>query len=263
MIILDIHIAFHSSGSFIHNPCEGITHKKTLPFLSIVQAVDGDYEICLNDGETLHTGEGGFFIAPAFARQTIVHHTGKESGTMTARWFFLDVVIDGNTRLDNLFCFPCVIRKNDGVELNRVFDRYFKAQDDFERVCCYYEAVRLIVGYGEKKNEPEDLFMQTIKTFIAAHFSEEIRVKDLARTVSMSESNFYPAFKARFYLSPSIFLSQYRVAVAARLLSGSDQSICRIAEAVGIPDATYFSRLFRLNMGTTPTEYRKLFQKKA
>ena len=52
MIITQIDIK-HYSCSGLHSQCEGIRHVKSLPFLSIVQATEGSYDISIDGGKAL------------------------------------------------------------------------------------------------------------------------------------------------------------------------------------------------------------------
>ena len=80
--ILKADIKLLRSGSFRSVENEGLRHVKILPYLSIVQSTEGSYDISLENGEVKQTGSGGFFIAPAHAKQTIVHHVDPESRKM-------------------------------------------------------------------------------------------------------------------------------------------------------------------------------------
>ncbi len=258
----DIRVNYSIHSGFEGVACEGLCHRKTLPYLSLVQALDGEYEIQLNDGDIHRTGTGGFFIAPAFVRQTIVHHVGQQSGTMTARWLFLDVVLNRKEHLENRYVFPTVLTPQEAPELCEVVDRYFSAGDDFEATCCLYDIVRLLVRSGKPIGEPQNEFERTVTAYLSEHYAEKLGVPELAKAVCMSESNFYAVFKKHFGLSPTVYLNQYRITLASKMTSETELPICRIAEAVGIPDATYFNRRFRKSIGTTPTEYRRLFHGK-
>ncbi|MEM6552199.1 MAG: AraC family transcriptional regulator [Planctomycetota bacterium] len=58
-------------------------------------------------------------------------------------------------------------------------------------------------------------------------------------------------------LSPGKYLARLRCHAACRLLGGTDWSVGRIAEAVGVADVPTFSRLFRRTLGVTATGYRR------
>jgi hypothetical protein len=48
------------------------------------------------------TGEKGVFIAPSNVVQEIIHHNG-DNGVMQAQWIFLDVVVNGEYRFDEIY----------------------------------------------------------------------------------------------------------------------------------------------------------------
>lgn len=56
-------------------------------------------------------------------------------------------------------------------------------------------------------------------------------------------------------------INSQRVDRAAVLLATTDRSIAAVAAAVGILDVNYFTKIFKKQLGTTPTQYRR--EKKA
>lgn len=62
---------------------EGVEHRKTLPCLSVVQALHGYYEIGLDHKALVSTGQGGAFIAPANCFSGL--STTREASTSCAR----------------------------------------------------------------------------------------------------------------------------------------------------------------------------------
>ena len=82
MNITTAEIKYLKKGGFQSSSCENLKRVKILPYLSIVQSVEGSYDIALGNGNTYQTGENGFFIAPSNVQQTITHHVNPKSGTM-------------------------------------------------------------------------------------------------------------------------------------------------------------------------------------
>ena len=64
---------FYKSG-FTSDSFDGIRHIKTLPYLSVVQATEGSYDIQLGNGAHFNTGDSGFFIAPSHIQQVITRY---------------------------------------------------------------------------------------------------------------------------------------------------------------------------------------------
>ena len=45
-------------------------------------------------------------------------------------------------------------------------------------------------------------------------------------------------------------------------LAETDTSIARVADALGYDDDTYFSRLFRREVGITPSDFRRSYRRR-
>ena len=87
---------------------EGLRHIKTLPYLSIVNCLEGSYTLSLAKGKPFHVPAGCAFIAPAGILQDITHHL-PENGAMKMCWVFLDLRINGIYTLDDLYTFPALL----------------------------------------------------------------------------------------------------------------------------------------------------------
>ncbi len=243
---------------------ENLRHIKILPCLSVVQAVRGSYDIALGSGETESTGEGGFFIAPANIRQTIVHHVNPESGTMSARWLFLDMAINQSLSPEHFYCFPTVIRDEQKQELNALFDRLFSAKSIWKIHSLCFELMEWLAAAGSPADGAGAVGHPGIRdalAYMSAHRDSPVTVGELAAAARMSESHFYAVFRRQMGIPPIAYLNSCRLTAAAGQLIGSSQSVCRIASAVGIDDPLYFSRMFKKAFGLPPLEYRRTYQK--
>lgn len=261
--ITNVNIKFFQKNGFYSVCNENVKHVKVLPYLSIVQSVEGSYDIALGNGEQEQTGDGGFFIAPAGVQQSIVHHVNKKSGKMTCRWIFIDVEANKSFPLDSLYQFPVVLNDNRKNELNILFDRIFATNDIWENYSdCYKLLGYLLQTATPKKNEPHQGIQNAI-AYIAEHYTEQITVKALANISNMSESNFYAAFKKQLGASPVAYLNHYRLSVAAEKLVQTDSTVSEISYSVGINDPLYFSKLFKKTYGMTSKKYRSVYRRRS
>lgn len=84
-----------------------------------------------------------------------------------------------------------------------------------------------------------------------------ISVEDIAAYVGVSRSQLYRTFMQYYHLSPTAFLSQYRINAACSLLQHHNITIAEAACSVGFTDPLYFSRVFKKVKGISPTAYRR------
>ena len=91
------------------------------------------------------------------------------------------------------------------------------------------------------------------------HLQQPLAVAQLARRAAMSERNFARRFRAETGTTPHRWLTHERLLAAQRLLETTDDSIDRIAEAVGLQTAPTLRHHFRRALHTSPAAYRRRF----
>jgi AraC-like DNA-binding protein len=85
-------------------------------------------------------------------------------------------------------------------------------------------------------------------------------VERLARAVGLSRAAFARRFAAVSGRSPRRFLNELRLALAASLLSSSDDSLAELAARVGYMSEFAFSRAFKRQHGVAPGAFRRLLR---
>ena len=95
-----------------------------------------------------------------------------------------------------------------------------------------------------------------VQEFIHANMRRKIALADLARVVDLHPTYFSDQFKRIVGIRPLDYLMRRRIERAQYLLLTSHASVKEIADAVGIPDAAYFSRAFTKLCRVPPTGYR-------
>ncbi|MNC51581.1 HTH-type transcriptional regulator CdhR [compost metagenome] len=89
-----------------------------------------------------------------------------------------------------------------------------------------------------------------------AHYSRPISIRELADLIPMSEGQFCRFFKAMTRQTPIEYLNAYRITQANELLRFTDRKIADIAMEVGFGHISYFIKVYRKVMKTTPSRYR-------
>jgi AraC-like DNA-binding protein len=101
-----------------------------------------------------------------------------------------------------------------------------------------------------------DLLTEALK-FLETNYESDIQITDLALKVFMSPQRFRKVFKDLTGMNPLDYINAIRINRAVDLLKDSRLSISEVAQQIGILDTNYFSRLFKIRTGCTPSEYRK------
>lgn len=97
------------------------------------------------------------------------------------------------------------------------------------------------------------------------HLQRPLQLPALATQLGLSTRTLSRRFRQATGLSPQQYLNNLRIQTARELLRRSNLGVGEVAWQVGLQDASYFSALFRREVGMTPGQYRsavrgKLFQ---
>lgn len=101
--------------------------------------------------------------------------------------------------------------------------------------------------------------MATAIIYVADHFSERIRISQLADSVNLSVSQFERRFKAIFQRTPTAYIEQVRIHAACTDLVHTSAPIAIISDRCGFFDQSHFTRRFRIALGMTPRAYRRRY----
>lgn len=93
--------------------------------------------------------------------------------------------------------------------------------------------------------------------YVCAHYAEIIKVGELARSCSMSESYFRRVFTKSMGLSPLDYTNRYRVHRSMYLLRMTSEPVQNIAARVGFASIAAFNRNFRRYAGVSPSQWRR------
>ncbi|MDF2986314.1 MAG: DNA-binding protein AraC-type [Eubacterium sp.] len=101
-----------------------------------------------------------------------------------------------------------------------------------------------------------DRYVNIVAKIIQNSYSQDIRVEQIAEKLNINRSYLSATFKKNTGLSIKEFLISYRIDQSCVLLRDKYRPIAEISSAVGYDDPLYFSRLFKKQVGCSPSEYR-------
>lgn len=95
------------------------------------------------------------------------------------------------------------------------------------------------------------------KSYIQFNYMVPITIQEVAQQVNLERTYFSKIFHQVEGVAPQEYLLNYRVDSAKRLLADTDYNVREVGALVGIPDAYYFSRIFKRRIGLSPAQYRR------
>lgn len=126
-----------------------------------------------------------------------------------------------------------------------------------------YEMFQLLIDFSNRRQEegareePELRYIQIVMDYIANKYSEPIRIKEIADVCGLERSYLSKVFKYGTGQTPQEYLLQFRMNKAKQLLQNPDISVQYVSYSVGYNDPFAFSKLFKREMGISPSQWRK------
>lgn len=96
-----------------------------------------------------------------------------------------------------------------------------------------------------------------LQTFLDNHFQEELTLTSLAKQFMINKYQLNKEFSTYIGTPPIDYLIAKRMNLAKDLLRYTTKPIKEITMEIGINNTAYFSRLFKIKVGVTPSTYRK------
>jgi AraC-like DNA-binding protein len=96
---------------------------------------------------------------------------------------------------------------------------------------------------------------------VIAHIHEslhkKIPVETLARIMRLSQSRFFAVFRSTMGVSPQAYVRDQKIRRAQLYLATTDLNVTEVARRVGYDDVFQFSRMFKKELGMSPSAYRE------
>ncbi|TKI08042.1 transcriptional regulator PocR [Martelella alba] len=99
--------------------------------------------------------------------------------------------------------------------------------------------------------------MKKALRYIEGHYTEDLRLEDVAALVYLSPYYFSKLFKKYQGIGFNAYVNQLRMESARQMLEQSDWPIATIARNLGFSQASYFCKVFRQTYRITPQAYRE------
>lgn len=241
-----------------HRAVEGELQKKYYPakpqgrmsdgFIYILEGkanyVFSDYEFDVSSGDVMFLCKGGEYSINVLSEEY--------------KFIFVDFDFADSVKSD---VFKSVNSKSAESMFRRMLEKWRQNKPSAKEECMsvlygvYSEIVRTerAAYVPVSKQRKLDSAVQ----FISESFGDEsLTVEKVAEKSGMSESHFRRLFKSVYHLSPVRYITLMRIGRAKELIRYTANPFSQIAVETGFANVYYFSRIFKKEVGCTPSEYR-------
>lgn len=155
--------------------------------------------------------------------------------------------------------------RNLQAESQPIYHRYIHRMVESrtrEELAAHYERfLRMVLGDLTEANEEMDVDSQAILKvihYIREQYGSNVTLSDAAQLIGVTPEYLSRLFYQKINVNFVVFLRDFRVSVAKRMLLSGKYRIQEIAEHVGFKDPKYFNKVFKSVCGVSPSEYKKV-----
>lgn len=248
------------------------------PALEIVMPIENGYKMFFPNSEVELREEDICIICPGCVHSIVAPTTGRriifQANTGELRFMKeIEVLISFMSPYTVITPekFPTIHSKV--VELLIDIKEEYMRGEAYSEVGIYSKLLNMFALIGRnfsevKKNTAEyDLTVKgeyatkfmDICDYIASHCSEDLKLDDVAAMSGFSKFYFERLFKQFTGTSFYKYVNQKRIAKAQNLLVEPGHSVTDVALSCGFMSISSFIRMFKLQKGCTPTEFKSMY----
>ncbi|MFV0504101.1 MAG: response regulator [Lachnospirales bacterium] len=231
-----------------------ITKQQALPFMQKVLVASKDLKINVMDSHTqkeniktlLSICNSSEYLS--YVKNVVAEYINKNYSTETTSFFVYEAFM----------AMPSVFQ----IDIGTVQDAVIKLFNDFFSYKNYDEFMKHIEIHmnellSSQTMETDLVALSTkIQKYIDNNFTHKISLNDISEHFNYTPSYINRVFKKEFNISPLQYIINLKLEYAKKLMLNSpDLNIKTIAFATGYDDARYFSRIFKNEVGLTPSQW--------
>lgn len=140
-----------------------------------------------------------------------------------------------------------------------LFEEIAAAQEDYWEAVLYSSYLRLLTLLDQhipQQLSPSSNMMQLAIEYINRHIFENLSIDTICTAAHTSKYHFCRQFKKATGFTVMEYILKTRLILARDMLLKDDLTVSEISEACGFSSVSYFSRVFRQEMGISPLKYR-------
>ncbi len=130
-------------------------------------------------------------------------------------------------------------------------EKQIKATADIMNMCTSYIRIEELI-----KMDTENIIVH-LTNYINSNIRTNLNVNHLCAFLGISRCKLYEISHKYYGMSIAKYIKKKKVALAVEYLTDNNCTISEAADYAGFYDYNYFSKVFKSEMGVTPSEYKK------
>jgi len=126
-----------------------------------------------------------------------------------------------------------------------------KSREVAERSCREFTSIA-----EQMTGEPRPRRVKTIQRFLEKNIARKLTLGGVGKKFGLKEKALDALMRKHFGMGFTDYVTSLRISEAKRLLLSTDLNMGEIARQTGFKDQSYFTKVFKSRIGTTPTEFR-------
>jgi two-component system, response regulator YesN len=148
------------------------------------------------------------------------------------------------------------------INIDKQFEEIFALSSDYRELSHnVWDIIEDLFQEAETlklKKESSNQLIQKIESFLKLNLSEPISLQRVCEMFNISQPYLSRQFRTYKNLSFNDYITNLRINEAKKLMTEQPNMLLKdIAEIVGYQDQHYFSRIFKIVTGISPSDYRK------
>lgn len=152
--------------------------------------------------------------------------------------------------------------KNIAIDLNNNSDNQMRTLEYLFKLLSFFDKSSSLASSNKINSDfVYQKYISAVQEYIQLNYTKEIKISELATRLGLSRSHLYRIFKSCTGKSIEEYVVSVKINTARSLLCDTDLSCSSIAMSVGYSHYTTFFKMFKLNTGYTPQQYREMARK--
>ncbi len=102
--------------------------------------------------------------------------------------------------------------------------------------------------------------VRQIMNYVNENYQDKLSLEKMCEVGNVGKTKCSALFASYMNMSPMEYAKNYRLEKSMELLELTDMTITQVALETGFNDGSYFSKVFRANVGYSPQEYRRIIK---